>query len=1209
MPSLMTASNHGRDRSQRKRSRHDLEDDAPTSDAELELVDVAESSSSLQHAARTKRVRISDVKDSRSRHRSPSEGIASDDSPARDGRDGNENDEDDDDGRSVGSNALGEGEGPTAYELMRDMGFEHLQFEEGDDMIATQRLEQRALRTASMAEDISGENRRAMNGIIERVTCVNFMCHTRLECELGPLLNFIVGENGSGKSAILTAITLCLGAKASTTNRGGSLKNFIKQGEERGFLAVWIKNCGDDAYNHDIYGDSIIVERHFSKAGASSFKLKSATQQIISTKRADVDEIVEYFYLQVDNPMNVLSQDMARQFLNSSSPALKYRFFVQGVQLEQLDKDYELVKQFLDAHTERIPQLKERVAQLQENYDEAERVQKLMKGNEAIREKKRECVDQLAWLQVAEQEAILEAREKAVLDASDSIASAVLQRDSATQKLGIEDDKLRRAKENLAALKAEEDGYRECVEKAAEEYNAVNTDLRSLHADERDIHSRLKGFADRAKELEEKIRAEKQRLEDASGDARRETQARLDAAKAKLQEVNQDITREDERRPVLDEQVAAARAETQRMGLEVERKKEDVRAREIRIRSLQQSRGSSSPYDAYDNRMPQLLNLIERDGRFSRKPIGPLGAKIRVTKPIWAPILEKTFGASLNGFIVTNHSDQQHLSALIKRLGMNNIPVLIANTRPINTEGKEPDPQFDTILRILEFDDPLIRDQLIINSYIEQTILIEDRKRAEQIMFNGPVPQNVNACLALHDKKRGEGLRLATRGGSNVSTTPVVPNLAQKPRMKTDVGSQIDVQKDILAQNQQELNALKAEHDGLKQEEQRRGNEITTHMRRLDVLRKTARSMNVAIRQTEEELDVFDGADDRLNVYKQELAVAIEKKEQFGGQYGDVNVRKTQQTQKVEEAKRVLDEAKTAKLDFEARLDKADRHKEKREDLRSLALVAKNDAFSSVDQQEEAKAAAEQQRDDQALVVEEFIKQAKAMCPYRVNIPEGETYKSIEKKMDVLTDQLEKRRRNVGMSEEEASDRLVSAKAALDKMKTVFATSESHVDSITRALFERLVKWRLFQRRISAKSRTNFIYLLSERGYRGKLLLDHKGKKLRVQVEPDETRRKVSGRDTRTLSGGEKSFSSICLLLAIWDAMGSPLRCLDEFDVFMDNVNRDVSTNMLVDAARRSVGRQYIFITPNAIQGNARNAPDVKIIRLTDPRQRTLDGM
>lgn len=46
-------------------------------------------------------------------------------------------------------------------------------------------------------------------------------------------------------------------------------------------------------------------------------------------------------------------------------------------------------------------------------------------------------------------------------------------------------------------------------------------------------------------------------------------------------------------------------------------------------------------------------------------------------------------------------------------------------------------------------------------------------------------------------------------------------------------------------------------------------------------------------------------------------------------------------------------------------------------------------------------------------------------------------------------------------------------------------------------------------------------------------------------MEPDETRT-GKGRETKTLSGGEKSFSTICLLLSLWDAMGAPIRCLDE---------------------------------------------------------------
>ena len=39
--------------------------------------------------------------------------------------------------------------------------------------------------------------------------------------------------------------------------------------------------------------------------------------------------------------------------------------------------------------------------------------------------------------------------------------------------------------------------------------------------------------------------------------------------------------------------------------------------------------------------------------------------------------------------------------------------------------------------------------------------------------------------------------------------------------------------------------------------------------------------------------------------------------------------------------------------------------------------------------------------------------------------------------------------------------------------------------------------------------------------------------------------------DSRSLSGGERSFSTICFIMSMWDAMEGPFRCLDEFDVFM----------------------------------------------------------
>lgn len=142
----------------------------------------------------------------------------------------------------------------------------------------------------------------------------------------------------------------------------------------------------------------------------------------------------------------------------------------------------------------------------------------------------------------------------------------------------------------------------------------------------------------------------------------------------------------------------------------------------------------------------------------------------------------------------------------------------------------------------------------------------------------------------------------------------------------------------------------------------------------------------------------------------------------------------------------------------------------------------------------------------------------------------------------------------------------------------------------------------MFRKYISSRARIMFGYLLEERSFRGTVNMDHENKKLDIAVEPDVTKRSNAGRQTQTLSGGEKSFSTICLLLAIWEAMGSPIRCLDEFDVFMDSVNRSTSMSMMIQAARRSVGRQFILITPQSM-ANVQMGPDVSVHRMSDPER------
>ena len=67
-------------------------------------------------------------------------------------------------------------------------------------------------------------------------------------------LNFLVGVNGSGKSAVLTAIVFALGGSARTANRGTSNKTFIRTGQTS--ATVEVKLCNVGAYEYKASNNS-----------------------------------------------------------------------------------------------------------------------------------------------------------------------------------------------------------------------------------------------------------------------------------------------------------------------------------------------------------------------------------------------------------------------------------------------------------------------------------------------------------------------------------------------------------------------------------------------------------------------------------------------------------------------------------------------------------------------------------------------------------------------------------------------------------------------------------------------------------------------------------------------------------------------------------------------------------------------------------------
>lgn len=1077
----------------------------------------------------------------------------------------------------------------TQYEIMRDNGFKHLENLQEDD--------ERATRHIARERSNYGENMIAESGIIQSITCYNFMCHERLHVELGPLINFIVGENGSGKSAVLTALTLCLGGKASDTNRGGSLKSFVKEGREQGSLVVRIKNGGPGAYQPHLYGNLITVERHFSKSGASGFKVKNEQDKIVSTKKHEIDEISEWFALQMGNPLTVLSQDNARQFLNSASPAQKYKYFVSGVQLEQLDNDYKMSQDTLERTLILHSELDGKVAHVKKQMEDAQRLAETAQKNTNLREKLRHLRNQLAWYQVAEQERALEARNVDLVRRDGEITRREAECDDMTKALQETEEKLERVKSVRDALGSERSILIEKTSEVEETYNTVKKELVELHREERDAHARLKTMIAEIRSCETKIKEEEQRLGESTGAARAEKEQELAEARDREAELRAEIDEAAEQVPVLRGKVTEADLELKNQQRVKELKRKDILAGEALLKQMEQSTGSA--HDGYDKDMLELVKAIGKSKDFEHQPIGPLGAHIRLLEPDWSGILEKTFGETLNAFVVRSKKDQTALSGLIRRIGMKKPPPInIAYGGRLDTSSQEPDSSFQTVLRVLQFDDEIVRSQLIINSQIEKIILVRDRVEAEGIMIdNAGPPRNVTACLCFHDgkSKRGQGLRITNRNGTT-STAPVIPTM-QRPRMQSDSGQQLSIQKENLNQLGREMLDLAKTERLAKQNLEKCKRQLETHGDENKKLTVKLRHAQADMERAAEELDAFEGADDRLVLLRSDLENKRVEEDQLGSQYGDLTLAKTDLNTKVENAKKVLEACRADDEAFEERLSKANLKVNNCETLRQIAVSNKNAAFEGLDIERSERRRAEAKRDQKVQEVEEFTEQATEVAPDRVHIPESETYESIEQKYSRINEQLKQRERRIGATDEQIFQRAEQARVKYEEVVQEAKDVDETIMALKKAISYRLHRWREFQKQISARIRIQFNYLLSERGFRGKINFDHRQKQVLLQIEPDETRKSNVGRDTKTLSGGEKSFSSICMLLSVWEAIGSPIRCLDEFDVFMDNVNRAISTDMLVDTARRSVSRQYILITPNAIEGRAKVDKDVKVIR------------
>lgn len=828
------------------------------------------------------------------------------------------------------------------------------------------------------------ENWAAESGVIEEVQMINFMCHANLKIELGPLINFIIGHNGSGKSAILTALQICLGNKATSTNRSKSLKGMVKSGTEQARVLVKIANRGENAYKPDEYGESIIVERHFSASGSSGFKLKSAEGRIITLKKTVLEEILDFFGLQMDNPINVLTQDKSRQFLSDSTPAEKYKFFIQGTQLETLDHNYKIMEEQVDSTEMKLQTRDEDGHTYKRRVEQAERIKKEADAMERLEQRMNSISRQHAWAQVEEQEQALEVCKGNVTIAQNRVAEYEEKFEEVNARHEAQNEAVQAAQRGMDTMQEALAPVQEQYDTAKKEFDDNTDELRKHVSNHRLLKEDVKHANKEVGRLTDEIKAERERLAGVEGDAHVKRLADLEELKQKYADAKEMFDNHGQDFPALVQASNDALKRFQDARKPVDDARTKLDSAKAQLNRFKQDKGQK--WAPYPDKMANLCREIDRESRWKTKPVGPLGMYISLLKPEWGSIIERTCGNVLNSFAVTSKYDHDLLNSIMKRINIPQSTIIIGNDTPLDTTGKEPPEDVDTILRVLKFDSEIARNTLIINQAAEQTVLFKARAAGFSFMYDGPRRQNVRATLTMAEE-RGAGNRWEFTKGGQQKSGPVHP---WNNRLRLQVNHEQELQQ-LQARLREAQDAFgKAEDElrGFRQSSEKAKQAVEAHKREAGRLKVQMQAAEDEVEAMEAEIDANRPQDGKLQELDRQLDEAKQEKRLCDGNFTDLQTAKNRLDENAAELKQKLDDAQR-ELDAKQKLvDKAKAKLDRCQESRQTTLYELNAAEDDVRKAKEAVAKREQKFDEQQAFVANHTRQASEICA-RVVVEEG----------------------------------------------------------------------------------------------------------------------------------------------------------------------------------------------------------------------------
>ncbi|KAL3369194.1 hypothetical protein AABB24_009821 [Solanum stoloniferum] len=1029
----------------------------------------------------------------------------------------------------------------------------------------------------------TGRPKRLQAGIISKIRLENFMCHSNLEIDFGDWVNFITGQNGSGKSAILTALCVAFGSRARGTQRANTLKDFIKTGCSHALVHVEMKNRGEDAFKAEAYGDLIMIERRISES-ASSIVLKNYQGKKVAAKREELQELIVHFNIDVENPCVIMSQDKSREFLHSGNSKDKFKFFFKATLLQQVEDLLIGIQSQLKNANELVAELEKSINPIVKELDELQGKIRSMEHIEEISNQVDLLKKKLAWAWVYSVDKQLQDKSKRIEELKGRIPTCQSRIDQHLRKMEELNDQLTKKKAQIAHMMEKTSEVRRMTDELKQSLSLATKEKLELEEE----HGRKSNYIQK---MEKRVKIFEQQIRDMDEQNIRNTQAeeldmevKLKEFQAEIDSANVVFQRLRNEEDTLIDQINQAKDEINKIVHEIE--EYDKRDRDIRSRIREFQLHQSNKVTAFGGgRVMGLLEVIERQHRkFNRAPIGPIGAHVTlVDGDKWGTAIECAVGKVLNAFIVTDHKDSLLLRACAREANYKHLQIIIyefSRPRLHIPDHMLPQTHHPTAISVLRSDNPTVLNVLIDVGNAERQVLVKDYDAGKTVAFDQRISN-------LKEVYTSDGYKMFSRGSVQTILPPM--KNTRGGRLSGSYDNKIKTLENEAFEAQNKARQSKGMKRSIDEELQGLHDNLQNAKKRRQDAERVLRSKEFGLRDFKksyvaESSSTAVSTVDELHV---ELSKIRDEIHERGNSLEKLQLRLKEADNKANDVKISFENlCESAKVEIGA-LEEAERELMMIDkDLKDAELkknhyegVMSTKVLSQLNGAEAEYQELEHNR-------RESYKKASIICPESeietVGGCDGSTPEQLSAHLTRLSQRLQQESRRHPESIEDLRMLYNKKERKILRKQQTYKAFREKLGACHKALE---LRWSKFQRNATLLKRQltwQFNGHLGKKGISGHIKVCYEEKTLSIEVKMPQDASSSSVRDTRGLSGGERSFSTLCFALALHEMTEAPFRAMDEFDVFMDAVSRKISLDAVVDFALAQ-GSQWIFITPHDI--------------------------